>query len=70
MVVLTRYEKPLPGPWPGCAQVGEIELEPGVTIPLYDTEPPENRLSINTAEGWNAIAERIEREYANRLPVG
>lgn len=59
MVVLTRYEKPLPGLWPGSRQIGEIELRPGMVVPLYDTEPPEDRPSINTPEGWNALAERM-----------
>jgi len=59
MVVMTRYKEPLPGPWPGFLQVGEIELEPsGATVPLYDTEPPKDKPSINTPEGWNALAER------------
>lgn len=59
MVVMTLYKEPLPGPWPGLMQVGEIELEPGgPTVPLYDTEPPKDRPSINTLEGWNALAER------------
>ena len=59
MASLTRYEKPLPGPWPGSRQIGEVELRPGMVVPLYDTEPPEGRLSINTPEGWKALVERM-----------
>ena len=59
MAALIRYETPLPGPWPGSRQVGEIEIRPGMTVPLYDTEPPADGPSINTPEGWNALAERM-----------
>lgn len=62
MASLTYYEKPLPGPWPDSRQIGEVELWPGMVVPLYDTEPPEGVLSINTPEGWNALAERQRNE--------
>ena len=67
MVVLTRYEKPKPGLWPGCMQVGDITLEDGSTIPLYEDTPPQDKPSINTLEGWSALAERQRKSRENRL---
>lgn len=54
-----RFETPKPGPWPGMLRVGDLELRPGEVVPLYESEPPEGRRSINTPEGWNALVERM-----------
>ncbi len=64
MGVLVRFEDALPGPWPGCAWVGAVKLSPGSGgwLPLYDAGPPEGGPSINTAFGWNALVERMEKK--------
>ena len=55
----TRLEKPVPGPYPGMMQVGYVEVRPGEWLPLYESQPPEDRPSINTPEGWAKLVERM-----------
>ena len=44
---------------PGMKHVGWLEVKPGKWLPLYEPVTTEGKPSINTAEGWNALAERL-----------
>lgn len=44
---------------PGMEHVGWAEAAPGSWVPLYEPAPTAGKPSINTAAGWNALAERL-----------
>lgn len=54
-----EFKTPLPGPEPGLLHIGYAEQAPGDWVPLYGSQCPEGKPSINTPEGWNALAERM-----------
>ena len=58
-LMAVQLKEPQPGPLPGLLLVGYVEQAPGDWVPEYDSPPPPDRPSINTAEGWNALAERM-----------
>ena len=43
----------------GMEHIGWLEVQPGKWLPLYEPAATEGKPSINTAEGWNALAERL-----------
>lgn len=44
---------------PGLRCCGLTLLEDGSLLPEFEVVAPEGRPSINTREGWNALAERM-----------
>lgn len=44
---------------PGLVHVGYVEVKSGRWVPLYEPAPTPDKPSINTVEGWNALAERL-----------
>ena len=46
---------------PALRCCGLLLLGDGSLLPEFEMEAPEGRPSINTREGWNALAERMNR---------
>lgn len=51
---------------PGLRCCGLLLLDDGSLLPEFEPEAPAGRPSINTKEGWNALAERM-RNNENRV---
>jgi len=51
---------------PGLRCCGLLLLSDGSLLPEFEPEAPAGRPSINTMEGWNALAERM-RNNENRV---
>ena len=50
---------------PGLVHVGYLALQTGEVLDVYDERPeerPDGKPSINTAEGWRALADRLREE--------
>lgn len=43
--------------------VSHPQVNHGAPLPLFVTVPPANRPGINTPEGWNALADKYNREF-------
>lgn len=53
---------------PGLRCCGLTLLDDGSLLPEFEMVAPEGRPSINTREGWNALAERMNRNK-DRVPA-
>lgn len=62
-----------PTPAPGCpglVHVGYLALQTGEVLDVYDEQPegrPDDKPSINTTEGWQALVERLREEAREEL---
>ena len=55
---------------PGLKFAGWVRIQgvnQGKPMVLYDIREPKDRVSINTEQGWNALAERMCRSCENRV---
>ncbi len=50
---------------PGLRYMGDLthsHVNHGQPLPVFESVAPEGRPSINTLEGWNAAADRVNRK--------